>query len=74
MSVVYDSLEGGLRLGHLDTYDNEENVSLKTFAQGDDGPSIALTLSLQFWTQKRPVFDSARRQRIAFKPSSTCTQ
>jgi hypothetical protein len=36
MSVVYDSLEGGLRLGHLDTYDNEENESLKTFAQGDD--------------------------------------
>ena len=30
MSVVYDILEGGLRLGHLDTYDNEENVSLKS--------------------------------------------
>ena len=48
MSLVYESLEGGLRLGHLDTYDNEENVSLKTFAQGDDGPSFHLLYLYSF--------------------------
>lgn len=74
MSVVYNSLEGGLRLGHLDIYVNEENVSLKTFALGDDGPALHLLYLCSFGQQKRLVFNNARRQRIAFKPSSTCTQ
>ena len=71
MFVFYDYIEGGLRLGHLDTYDNEENVSLKTFAQGDDGAALHLLYLCSFGQQKRPVFDNARRQRIAFKLSST---
>ena len=67
MSVVNDYIEGGLRLGHLDTYDNEENVSLKTFAQGDDGPTFHLLYLCSFGQQKRAIFESDRRKRIAFK-------
>jgi hypothetical protein len=62
MFVVYNSLEGGLRLGPLDIYANEENVSLKTFARGDDGPTLHLLYLCSFGQQKRPVFDSVRRQ------------
>jgi hypothetical protein len=69
MSVVYNNLEGRLRLGHLETSVNEENVSLKTFLQGDDGAALHLLYLCSFGQQKRPVFDNARRQRIAFKPS-----
>ena len=62
MSVVYESIEGGLRLGHLDTYENEENVSLKMFAQGDDGPALHLLCVCSFGQRKRPVFENARRK------------
>jgi hypothetical protein len=67
MSIVNEYLEGGLRLGHLDTYDNEENVILKTFSQGDNGLALHLLYLCSFGQQKRAIFESDRRKLISFK-------